>query len=112
MQTPDAYRCDHCGAEYEPSEFYEFCHSDGLGNLEFRCSCGCHDYTELFECKFCHYLESPYKNRHLEYYGICNDCLGAVANEYNSALDGIAEDYRKILERVFDIRKIDINEEV
>ena len=45
--TPDAYRCDFCGSEYDPSEFFNYCHSDGLGNLEFRCHCGCHDYPRL-----------------------------------------------------------------
>ena len=105
--TPDAYRCDFCGAEYDPSEFFDYCHSDGLGNLEFRCHCGCHDYTELYQCKFCHYMESPLKHKYIDSDGICNDCLGAVVNEYNSALDGIAEDYRKILDRIYDIRRIE-----
>ena len=110
MQTPDAFRCDRCGAEYEPSEFYEFCHSDGLGNLEFRCSCGCHEYTELYECRFCGYLESPYKHHNIQHYHICNECLEAVVNEFNGSLDGIAEDYREILDKIFSIRKISIEE--
>ena len=104
--TPDAYRCKKCGAEYEPGEFYEYCHSDGLGNLEFRCSCGSHDYATLMQCKFCHFMDDVETNHRLEYYGVCNDCLGAIKNEYNSALSGIAEDYRKILEDIFDIRPL------
>lgn len=106
MREPDAYRCDFCGAEYEPWEFQERCHMDEDGNYEFRCSCGCTDYTELMECKFCHGLHDIYKNSRLRWWHICDDCLGAVVTEYNSALDGIAEDYREILRQIYDIEPI------
>ena len=111
MFTPDVYKCTFCGAEYEPSEFYEYCHSDGLGQLEFRCSCGCHEYTPLVQCKFCHDTQDPRKNKRLRWWRVCDDCLGAIVAEYNSALDGIAEDYRKILEQIYDIRPINMEEE-
>lgn len=112
MFTPDAYRCNCCGAEYEPAEFYEYCHSDGLGNLEFRCRCGSHEYTELVQCKFCHYNENPRKHKRLRWWHVCDDCLGAIVAEYNSALDGIAEDYREILRQIYDIKPIDMKEEM
>ena len=107
MRGPDAYRCDKCGAEYDPEEFYERCHRDDDGNVEFRCSCGCTDYTELFQCRLCHGLESPYKHKRLRWWRVCNDCCGAVVNEYNSALDSIHDDYRELLEQIYDIRKIE-----
>ena len=107
MREPDAYRCDFCGAEYEPWEFQERCHRDEDGNYEFRCSCGCTEYTELMECKFCHGLHDIYKNKRLRWWHICDDCLGAVVTEYNSALDGIAEDYREILRQIYDITPIE-----
>ena len=107
MREPDAYRCDFCGAVYEPWEFLARVHKDEDGNTEFRCSCGCTDYTELMECKLCHGLYDIYTNRRLRWWNVCNDCCGAVVNEYNSALDGIADDYREILERIYDIRKIE-----
>lgn len=106
MNLPDAYKCKFCGAEYDPREFWELCHSDGTGELEFRCSCGCHEYTELYQCKFCHYLENPLKHDKLEYHRVCNDCLGAIKNVYNDALSMIPEDYRKILDEVYDIRPL------
>lgn len=113
MSQADAYRCKKCGAEYEPSDFAGRIHTDDDGFTEFRCKCGSTDYVELFECKFCHYLERPgnKKNKYLRWWGICDDCLGAVVNEYNSALDSIADDYRKILESIYDIRPINMKEE-
>ena len=107
MREPDGYECDFCGAQYEPWEFRERCRRDDDGNIEFRCSCGSFDYTELYQCKCCHGLYSPYKNKRLRWWGICNDCCGAVVNEFNSALDGISADYRKILEDIYDITRIE-----
>ena len=107
MRDPDGYECDRCGAQFEPSEFYEYCHRDDDGNVEFRCSCGCTDYTELFQCKCCHGLYDPLKNKRLRWWKLCDDCCAAVVREYNDALDNISEDYRKILADVYDIRKIE-----
>ena len=111
MHTPDAYRCDFCGATYDAGEFYDKCHSDGLGNLEFRCFCGSHDYTELYKCHNCDELEKPFKNEHLVYDHICNECLEAIVSEYNTALEGISERYRKVLNRIYDIRPINMKED-
>ena len=106
MREPDAYRCDRCGAEYTPEELYDRCHRDDDGNLEFRCSCGCHDYTELYQCMCCHGLYDPYKNKRLRWWKICDDCCGAVVNEFNDALSNISEDYRKILKEIYEIEPI------
>jgi hypothetical protein len=113
MAEPDAYRCRHCGAEYDPIEFLGECNTDDTGFTEFRCSCGSTDYDELYECKYCGYMENAgsRKNKYLADYQICDDCLGACVNEYNSALDEIAQDYRGILEKIFDIKPINLKEE-
>lgn len=113
MSQADAYRCKRCGAEYEPYDFAERLHADDDGFTEFRCKCGCTDYVELFECKFCFYMETAgnKKNKYLADYKICDDCLGACVNEYNSALDEIATDFRGILEKIFDIKPINLKEE-
>ena len=107
MREPDAYECDFCGAQFEPGEFYEYCDRDDDGNWEFKCSCGSRDYTELYQCKMCHGLYSPYKHKRLRWWRVCDDCCGAVINEFNSALDGIVEDYRRVLEQIYDIKRIE-----
>lgn len=107
-RLPDAYECSFCGAEYDTERLLDRITQDDDGNCNFRCQCGSTEYIELFECKLCHGLVREKGNRHVRWWRVCKDCLGAVVNEYNNALDGIAEDYRTILEKIYDIRKIEV----
>ena len=106
MREPDAYECDHCGARFEPGEFYSYCNRDDDGNWEFRCSCGCTDYTELYECKCCHDLHSPYKNKRIQWWRVCDECCRRAIEEFNEALSHIIDDHREILQEVYDIEPI------
>jgi len=107
LREPEAYECAFCGARYDTIEFLDRCRKDDDGNTEFRCSCGSTEYVELYECKCCHGLYDPQKNTRLRWWKICNDCCAAVVREYNDALSNIADDYRKILETIYDIRPIE-----
>lgn len=105
-RIPDAFKCKFCGAVYDNDGFLGKCRRDDDGNFEFRCRCGCTEYTELMECKLCHGLYDINTNKRLRWWHVCNDCCGAVINEFNSALDGIADDYREILKQIYDIEPI------